>query len=88
MSLITIIIICLIIYIIIIDKFYFINYINNLEIKQIIINLIYDNKININKLYNFPSNIITIILINYLLFTLIITVKITNFSKGPLRKIN
>lgn len=38
------------------------------------------------KLYNQPTNLITIILASYLFLTLIIVVKITNIFKGPLRK--
>lgn len=51
-------------------------------------NLIKENSINLNKLYNFPTNLITLLLINYLLLTLIIIVKITNNFIGPLRLIN
>lgn len=40
------------------------------------------------KLYNYPTNFITILLINYLLLTLIAIVKITNIFFGPLRPIN
>lgn len=47
-----------------------------------------ENSLNLNKLYNYPTNIITIILINYLLITLIVTVKITKLFYGPLRIIN
>lgn len=47
------------------------------------------NNLLLNIIYNFPTNIITIILVNYLFLTLIATVKITNIFKGPLRqKIN
>lgn len=49
---------------------------NNKEILQI--NL---------KLYNRPSNLLTIMLINYLFLTLIAVVKITNLFNGPLRNI-
>ena len=42
---------------------------------------------SIFKLFNYPSNLITILLIYYLLFSLIVIVKITNFNKGPLRSI-
>nr|AVN68331.1 NADH dehydrogenase subunit 6 [Ectobius sp. Z254C] len=38
------------------------------------------------KLYNHPTNLITIMLASYLFLTLIIVVKITNIFKGPLRK--
>nr|UPX88496.1 NADH dehydrogenase subunit 6 [Syritta pipiens] len=53
-----------------------------------IINLnsyIQENTLNLNKLYNYPNNMITILLINYLLITLIATVKITKLFHGPLR---
>lgn len=51
-------------------------------------NLFLENNLTLNKLYNFPINIITIILINYLFLTLIATVKITNIFEGPLRPKN
>lgn len=41
--------------------------------------LIDENKFNSIKLYNFPNNIINIILIIYLFLLIIIVVKITNF---------
>nr|UJI65710.1 NADH dehydrogenase subunit 6 [Glossina austeni] len=44
-----------------------------------------ENSLSVNKLYNFPTNFITILLMNYLLITLIAVVKITKLSKGPLR---
>lgn len=44
------------------------------------------NNYLLNKIYNFPINIITILLVNYLFLTLIATVKITNIFKGPLRQ--
>nr|YP_010620951.1 NADH dehydrogenase subunit 6 [Catara rugosicollis]WAX39295.1 NADH dehydrogenase subunit 6 [Catara rugosicollis] len=40
------------------------------------------------KLYNKPTNFITIMLASYLFLTLIAVVKITNISKGPLRQMN
>ena len=49
---------------------------------------IIENSLRLNKLYNYPTNIITIILINYLLITLIAIVKITKLFHGPLRIIN
>nr|WNG77949.1 NADH dehydrogenase subunit 6 [Helius pluto] len=48
-------------------------------------NYIMENSINLNKLYNFPTNFMTILLINYLFLTLIIIVKISNNFMGPLR---
>nr|YP_010621003.1 NADH dehydrogenase subunit 6 [Periplaneta constricta]WAX39386.1 NADH dehydrogenase subunit 6 [Periplaneta constricta] len=40
------------------------------------------------KLYNQPTNLITIMLASYLFLTLIAVVKITNILKGPLRQMN
>nr|QLY90094.1 NADH dehydrogenase subunit 6 [Metalimnobia quadrinotata] len=51
-------------------------------------NFIQENSTNLNKLYNFPTNIITLLMINYLFLTLIIIVKITNNFNGPLRSNN
>nr|YP_010400227.1 NADH dehydrogenase subunit 6 [Mesembrina meridiana]UQS75926.1 NADH dehydrogenase subunit 6 [Mesembrina meridiana] len=44
-----------------------------------------ENSLSLNKLYNYPTNLLTILLMNYLLITLIAVVKITNLHKGPLR---
>nr|QNV11653.1 NADH dehydrogenase subunit 6 [Coenosia mollicula] len=44
-----------------------------------------ENSLSINKLYNYPNNLMTILLMNYLLITLIAIVKITKMHKGPLR---
>lgn len=55
---------------------------------QPIINLnryLIENSIITNKLYNYPNNLLTIMLINYLLVTLIAIIKITKLYKGPLR---
>nr|UER94120.1 NADH dehydrogenase subunit 6 [Ruspolia yunnana] len=38
------------------------------------------------KLYNSPTNSITLMLVGYLLLTLIVIVKITNIFRGPLRQ--
>nr|WPN89775.1 NADH dehydrogenase subunit 6 [Sinoscolia sp. 1 GYN-2023a] len=43
-------------------------------------------KMSLNKLYNKPTNSMMILMINYLLLTLFIMVKITNIKLGPLRK--
>lgn len=51
--------------------------INNHSIQESIYNLI--------KLYNFPINLLNLIIINYLFFLLIVVVKITNFFYGPIR---
>lgn len=47
--------------------------------------IITNNQNLLNKIFNFPNNVISILLINYLLLTLIARVKITNIFKGPLR---
>nr|YP_010613573.1 NADH dehydrogenase subunit 6 [Rivellia apicalis]WAR64265.1 NADH dehydrogenase subunit 6 [Rivellia apicalis] len=47
-----------------------------------------ENTLNLNSLYNYPTNYITILLMNYLLVTLIAIVKITNLFYGPLRTTN
>nr|UEK21371.1 NADH dehydrogenase subunit 6 [Ligyra sp. 2017] len=47
-----------------------------------------ENSMNLNKLYNFPTNMITMMLIVYLLITLVASVKITNMFYGPLRPMN
>nr|UOU84925.1 NADH dehydrogenase subunit 6 [Nigrotipula nigra] len=62
----------------------------NAEMSPILneMNLIKENSLNLNKLYNFPTNMLTLLLINYLFLTLIIIVKITNNFYGPLRPIN
>nr|YP_010883369.1 NADH dehydrogenase subunit 6 [Rhingia binotata]WIF29695.1 NADH dehydrogenase subunit 6 [Rhingia binotata] len=44
-----------------------------------------ENTLSLNKLYNYPTNMITILLVNYLLITLIAAVKITKLFYGPLR---
>nr|YP_010621016.1 NADH dehydrogenase subunit 6 [Periplaneta japonica]WAX39399.1 NADH dehydrogenase subunit 6 [Periplaneta japonica] len=43
---------------------------------------------SLTKLYNQPTNMITIMLASYLFLTLIAIVKITNILKGPLRQMN
>nr|WPN85835.1 NADH dehydrogenase subunit 6 [Melinda sp.] len=59
----------------------------NLEIKSMyeMNSFLVENSLSLNKLYNYPNNLLTIILMNYLLITLIAIVKITNLFKGPLR---
>lgn len=77
--------------ILIINYFYdnFLFLIKNFEINSIhtLINN-NENAYNLIKLYNNPTINITIIIINYLLLTLIIVVKITDISYGPLRQKN
>jgi NADH-ubiquinone oxidoreductase chain 6 len=58
---------------------------NDNETLTIINTYLIENSLILNKLYNFPINLITIILIIYLFLTLIAVVKITNVFEGPLR---
>lgn len=69
------------------DKFYLRN-LNNSETNNLndFIFLINENYLNLTKLYDTPNNIITIILVIYLLLSLIVVVKITNSFIGPLRQ--
>jgi NADH-ubiquinone oxidoreductase chain 6 len=79
-----------IIIILFVDKnIIFINFTNNeTSSLQIIKPLILENSIILNKIYNFPINLITILLIIYLFLTLVAVVKITNIFEGPLRPKN
>nr|WJW73798.1 NADH dehydrogenase subunit 6 [Pseudomicrodon sp.] len=68
------------------DKMLLFNF-NNNEMNSLI-NLnsfIQENTLNLNKLYNYPTNMLTILMINYLLLTMIISVKITKLFYGPIR---
>nr|ATN41125.1 NADH dehydrogenase subunit 6 [Endopterygota sp. 25 LC-2017] len=70
------------------DKYYISTFFNN---EEMIINLnflINENHLSLSKMYNMPNNYIIILLINYLLLTLIMVVKITNSFSGPLRPKN
>lgn len=44
-----------------------------------------ENSLILNKIYNFPINLVSILLMIYLFLTLIAVVKITNIFEGPLR---
>lgn len=66
---------------------------NNLIISEnenltIIKSFFAENSLNLNKLYSFPINLITVLLIIYLFLALIAVVKITNVFEGPLRPKN
>nr|YP_010693305.1 NADH dehydrogenase subunit 6 [Bactrocera wuzhishana]WCB99149.1 NADH dehydrogenase subunit 6 [Bactrocera wuzhishana] len=73
-----------------IDKTSTVSFIQNLETQPMYnFNLITpENSLNLHKLYNYPTNFITILLMNYLLITLIAVVKITKLFYGPLRQMN
>nr|AWV84495.1 NADH dehydrogenase subunit 6 [Anopheles funestus] len=72
------------------DKSLMEQFITNMEMKKLSmnINLINENILSLNKMYNFPTNLITLLLINYLFLTLLVTVKITKKFYGPLRPMN
>nr|YP_010894895.1 NADH dehydrogenase subunit 6 [Phortica longipenis]WJW73408.1 NADH dehydrogenase subunit 6 [Phortica longipenis] len=74
----------------IIDKTSLSFYLMNNEMESIfnLKSFLMENSLSLNKLYNYPTNFITILLMNYLLITLIIIVKITKLFKGPLRLMN
>nr|AWB98547.1 NADH dehydrogenase subunit 6 [Anopheles triannulatus]AWB98833.1 NADH dehydrogenase subunit 6 [Anopheles triannulatus]AWB99860.1 NADH dehydrogenase subunit 6 [Anopheles triannulatus] len=74
----------------IIDKSLIDQFITNMEMEKLsnINNLINENILSLNKMYNFPTNLITLLLINYLFLTLLVTVKITKKFYGPLRPMN
>nr|QXG19352.1 NADH dehydrogenase subunit 6 [Drosophila mojavensis baja]QXG19391.1 NADH dehydrogenase subunit 6 [Drosophila mojavensis sonorensis]DAA06244.1 TPA_exp: NADH dehydrogenase subunit 6 [Drosophila mojavensis] len=76
--------------ILLIDKNYLTFYIQNNEMQNIpnMHSYFWENSLSLNKLYNFPTNFVTILLMNYLLITLIVIVKITKLFKGPLRLMN
>nr|YP_010390383.1 NADH dehydrogenase subunit 6 [Pulex irritans]UPV72705.1 NADH dehydrogenase subunit 6 [Pulex irritans] len=83
MIILLIISLCMMIFILL-NKNIIMNSFNNMDSFQFYTNLNYSS--NLNKLYNFPNNMITILLIIYLFITLICVVKITNLHYGPLRK--
>nr|QSZ78299.1 NADH dehydrogenase subunit 6 [Leptocimbex yanniae] len=56
------------------------NFIDNWENNQFI-------KISLKKMFSYPNYKILMIMINYMLLTLFIVVKIIKINKGPLRKI-
>nr|AWB99626.1 NADH dehydrogenase subunit 6 [Anopheles arthuri] len=74
----------------IIDKSLIEQFITNMEMEKLsnMNNLINENILSLNKMYNFPTNLITLLLINYLFLTLLVTVKITKKFYGPLRPMN
>nr|UFZ12862.1 NADH dehydrogenase subunit 6 [Chloroniella peringueyi] len=81
------IIILMMIFLIMIFENSFSNYFNSIDSYPEIY-MINENKIELIKLYNYPTMNLTILLINYLFLTLIIIVKLTNIYFGPLRQMN
>nr|AMW67888.1 NADH dehydrogenase subunit 6 [Nipponeurorthus fuscinervis] len=71
------------------DNFFI--YMNNFDMNKTnleIFSMNMENEFNLMKLYNNPTMNLTMMLINYLFLTLIIIVKITNMTYGPLRTKN
>nr|YP_010022534.1 NADH dehydrogenase subunit 6 [Fannia scalaris]QOP39382.1 NADH dehydrogenase subunit 6 [Fannia scalaris] len=69
-----------------INKNFLMNY-SNMEIQSNfnMNSYLMENYLSLNKLYNYPTNLLTILLMNYLLITLIAVIKITKLFKGPIR---
>nr|YP_010737977.1 NADH dehydrogenase subunit 6 [Neopsylla specialis]WEQ92387.1 NADH dehydrogenase subunit 6 [Neopsylla specialis] len=86
MMLITLSLILILSAILLIETFYF----NDMSNMDTMLNFdkqnIKVNILNVNKLFNFPNNMITIMSILYLLMALIVVIKITDIKYGPLRK--
>uniref|UniRef100_A0AAU6QFI7 NADH-ubiquinone oxidoreductase chain 6 n=1 Tax=Gatzara nigrivena TaxID=2929832 RepID=A0AAU6QFI7_9NEOP len=60
---------------------------NNIEMTKFNSNNMFmENELSLNKLYNNPTMNITLMMMNYLLLTLIVVVKIVNINYGPLRQ--
>nr|AQM40184.1 NADH dehydrogenase subunit 6 [Diestramima tibetensis] len=51
-------------------------------------NMYSESMLSLTKLYNNPTNMITLMLVTYLFLTLIVIVNITNIFQGPLRQKN
>nr|YP_011003829.1 NADH dehydrogenase subunit 6 [Phymateus saxosus]WPS66400.1 NADH dehydrogenase subunit 6 [Phymateus saxosus] len=49
---------------------------------------IQDMSFSLSKLYNYPSFMVTLMMMLYLFLTLLAVVKITNINQGPIRKMN
>jgi NADH-ubiquinone oxidoreductase chain 6 len=72
-----------------IDSYNYIIWENINLIKNQYINIKELVEINTNiKLYNYPTNLVLLILTRYLFLTIVAVVKITKFNQGPLRIIN
>uniref|UniRef100_A0AAU7BAE4 NADH-ubiquinone oxidoreductase chain 6 n=1 Tax=Ceuthophilus sp. TaxID=3073481 RepID=A0AAU7BAE4_9ORTH len=71
------------------DSSMFISYNMNSDMTMIQNNLSYNEAVfPLIKLYNKPTEFITLLLVMYLFLTLIVIVKITNIFQGPLRQKN
>nr|AYN73205.1 NADH dehydrogenase subunit 6 [Pollostacris sp. OR322] len=71
------------------DKMMFIDFFKNSETLNLNkLTSLQEMSISLNKLYNNPSFIITMMMMIYLFLTLLAVVKITNINQGPIRKMS
>nr|QXP99785.1 NADH dehydrogenase subunit 6 [Phlaeoba angustidorsis] len=69
------------------EKMMFMDLIENTESMNINNSINYQEmSLSLEKLYNKPTNIITMMMMIYLFITLVVVVKITNINQGPIRK--
>nr|QOL01047.1 NADH dehydrogenase subunit 6 [Phlaeoba antennata] len=69
------------------EKMVFMDLIENTESMNINNSINYQEmSLSLEKLYNKPTNIITMMMMIYLFITLVVVVKITNINQGPIRK--
>nr|YP_010291954.1 NADH dehydrogenase subunit 6 [Phlaeoba antennata]ATO88586.1 NADH dehydrogenase subunit 6 [Phlaeoba antennata] len=69
------------------EKMVFMDLIENTESININNSINYQEmSLSLEKLYNKPTNIITMMMMIYLFITLVVVVKITNINQGPIRK--
>nr|APX39452.1 NADH dehydrogenase subunit 6 [Chrysolina hyperici] len=66
------------------DQFYYSFHMNMIDLMNQ--NFFKNMNLSMNKYMNFPNNLIIYMMILYLFITLIMVVKITSFSYGPLRQ--
>nr|YP_003856679.1 NADH dehydrogenase subunit 6 [Euchorthippus fusigeniculatus]ADK77620.1 NADH dehydrogenase subunit 6 [Euchorthippus fusigeniculatus] len=74
---------------VIVDKMMFLDSIKNTETMNINNSINYQEMtMSLEKLYNKPTSIITMMMMIYLFLTLMAVVKITNINQGPIRKMS
>nr|YP_010996541.1 NADH dehydrogenase subunit 6 [Aeropedellus prominemarginis]WPE03577.1 NADH dehydrogenase subunit 6 [Aeropedellus prominemarginis] len=74
---------------VIVDKMMFLDSIKNSETLNINNSIYYQEMTtSLEKLYNKPTSIITMMMMIYLFLTLVAVVKITNINQGPIRKMS
>nr|YP_010229242.1 NADH dehydrogenase subunit 6 [Ceracris hainanensis]ARR27461.1 NADH dehydrogenase subunit 6 [Ceracris hainanensis] len=74
---------------VIMDKMMFMDFIKNTETMNINNYINYQEMtLSLEKLYNLPTSIITMMMMIYLFLALVAVVKITNINQGPIRKMS